>query len=80
MADEQTPFEDVLLLPDGFSLPELKFRELVFIGALRPDGDAYVLDPARPLQPFRGGDLFPPGVRFRVRRADGRVELRPEAS
>ena len=80
MADEQTPFHDVIHLADGFSIPELKFRELVFVGALRPEGDAYVRDPTRPLQPFRGGDPFPVGVHFRVRRANGRVELRPERS
>ena len=45
MADEQTPFHDVIHLADGFSIPELKFRELVFVGALRPEGDAYVRDP-----------------------------------
>ena len=77
MADEQTPFEDVVPLADGFSIPELKFRELVFVGALRPEGDLYLRDPERPLPPFRASGLFPPGVAFRVRRAKGRVELRP---
>ncbi len=78
MADEQTPFEDVVPLAGGFSIPELKFREIVFVGALRAEGGVFVRDPARPLPPFRVAGLFPPGVRFRVSRAAGRVELRPE--
>ncbi len=78
MADEQTPFEDVIPLADGLSLPELKFRELVFVGALRREGERYLRDPARPLPPFREAGLFPEGVAFRVRRVRGRVELRGE--
>ena len=62
----QRPFADVRLLPDGLSLPDLKWRELLFIGALRAEGDAYVRDPDRPLPPFVLPDLFPEGVRFRV--------------
>lgn len=78
MADEQRPFEDVVRLGDGFSLPELKWRELVFVGALRPDGEAYVRDPARPLPPFREPELFPLGTRFRAERAADRVIVRRE--
>ncbi len=59
---DEAPFEDVVPLADGFSIPELKFRELVFIGALRPQGGAYVLDPARPLPVFREAGLFPAGA------------------
>lgn len=70
------PFADVRMLPDGFSLPELKWREMLFVGALRPDGDAFVRDSARPLQAFAAGDLFPCGARFRVAsRRDGRVHI-----
>jgi hypothetical protein len=76
MADEQLPFADVRTLPDGFSIPELKWRELLFIGALRRNGDAFVRDPSRPLPPFRIPDLFPEGVRFRVTRDGERVVLR----
>ncbi len=76
MAEEATPFEDVVLLVDGFSIPELKWRELLFIGALRSEGDAFVRDPARPLPPFRDASLFPEGVRFRVERQAGRVLVR----
>ena len=61
---------------DGFSLPELKWRELLFVGAVRPDGDAFVRDPSRPLPPFRTSGLFPDGQRFAVTRAGGRVVLR----
>jgi hypothetical protein len=61
---------------DGFSIPELKWRELLFVGALRPDGDWFVRDPARPLPPFRTPGLFPYGQRFAVTRAGGRIVLR----
>lgn len=71
------PFADVRTSADGFSLPELKWREMLFVGALRPEGDAFVRDPARPLQPFAAGDLFPAGARFQVvGRQEGRVHLR----
>ncbi len=77
MADEQTPFTDVILAGGGFSIPELKFRELVFVGALRREGECVVRDPSRPLPAFREPDLFPEGVRFRVIGSAGRVHLRP---
>lgn len=76
MADEQQPFADVRLLEDGLSLPELKWRELLFIGALHTDGAAFVRDPLRPLPPFRIPDLFPEGVRFRASLEGRRVVLR----
>ena len=78
MADEQRPFEDVREAPGGFSIPELKWRELVFVGALRREGDAWVRDPSRPLPPFRIPDLFPDGAAFIATAvpADGRVHLR----
>ncbi|HUG55259.1 MAG TPA: hypothetical protein VMR21_16750 [Vicinamibacteria bacterium] len=75
MAYDQQPFEDVVLAEGGFSLPELKWRELVFIGALRAEGEAYLRDPSRPMPPFRIPGLFPDGQRFRVRRVGARVEL-----
>jgi hypothetical protein len=75
MVDER-PFEDVVTAEDGFSIPELKWRELVFIGALRPEGGAFVRDPSRPLPPFRAGDLFPEGQRFLATPDGGRVFLR----
>lgn len=78
MADEQSPFADVIVLEDGaFSLPELKWRELLFVGALRAEGDGFVRDPARPLPEFKRPGLFPEGVRFRAAREGRRVVLRP---
>jgi hypothetical protein len=76
LAEEQEPFADVKATADGFSIPELKWRELLFIGALRREGDAFVRDPSRPLPPFRIPDLFPESVRFRVRREGERVVIR----
>jgi hypothetical protein len=78
MADELAPFQDVVLLDDGFSIPELKWRELVFVGALRPQGELFVRDPARLLPPFVVPGLFPEGRRFRVERSGGRVIVRRE--
>jgi len=80
MAEQQEPFADVELLDDGFSIPELKWRELVFVGALRAEGDGWVRDPSRPLPPFRIPDLFPAGARFRVERQGARVVVRAETS
>lgn len=74
MVDDR-PFEDVIVTEEGFSIPDLKWRELLFVGALRPDGEGFVRDPARPLPPFRERDLFPAGVRFAVRREGGRAHL-----
>ena len=76
MADEERPFEDIQETPDGFSIPELKWRELLFVGALRREGDAFVRDPSRPLPSFRIPDLFPEGVRFAVGSDEGRVRVR----
>jgi hypothetical protein len=75
--DHQEPFADVQLVPpDGFSIPELKWRELLFVGALRRDGDDFVRDPTRPLPAFRIPDLFPEGTRFRAQRDGRRVLVR----
>ena len=75
MVDE-SPFEDVLLLEDGFSVPDLKWRELVFTGAMRQDGEAWVRDPSRPMTPFARPGLLPEGARFELRREAGRARLR----
>ena len=61
---------------DGFSLPELKWRELLFVGALRAEGEVFVRDPSRPLPSFRRPDLFPVGQRFALTRSGRRVVLR----
>ena len=76
MADEHRPFEDVRETADGFSIPELKWRELLFVGALRRDGEAFLRDPSRPLPPFRVADLFPDGARFTATAEGGRVRIR----
>jgi hypothetical protein len=77
MPDERSPFADVRLEEGGFSIPALKWRELLFVGALRPgpEGD-YVRDASRPLPPFRVPDLFPEGVRFQAEQRGERVLLR----
>ncbi len=77
MADERLPFADVQVQDDGsFSIPRLKWRELVFIGALRPDGHAFVRDPSRPLPPFERPDLFSEGARFEVTQSGDRMIVR----
>ncbi|HSD29599.1 MAG TPA: hypothetical protein VLL75_20010, partial [Vicinamibacteria bacterium] len=70
---------DVVPVEGGFSIPELKWRELLFVGALVPDGAGFVRDPGRPLPPFRQEGLFPEGVRFRAERAGRRVVVRRAA-
>ena len=59
----------------GISIPELKWRELLFIGALRAERAHFVCDPSRPMPPFQIPDLFPPGARFLVRKEGGRIHL-----
>ena len=76
MSYDEKPFEDVVLTPDGLTLPELKWRELLFIGALRKDGEAFVRDPARPMPPFALGDLLPANIRFAAVPEGRRVRLR----
>jgi hypothetical protein len=75
---DQRPFEDIQPVEDGFSIPEEKWRELLFIGALRREGEAFVRDPARPFPPFRTPNLFPLGARFFPSAEAGRVRLRVE--
>ena len=72
---DDAPFEDVRDEGEGFSIPELKWRELLFVGAMRAEADVFVRDPARPLPAFQPEDLFPEGVRFRAARRGGRVLL-----
>ena len=77
MADQQ-PFTDIRFDARGFSIPELKWRELLFVGALREESGFYVRDPARPLPPFCVDGLFPEGARLRARREGGRIHLSRE--
>jgi GNAT superfamily N-acetyltransferase len=75
---DQQPFADVVLTEAGYTLPSLKWRELLFIGALRDDGGAFVRDTSRPLPPFRASGLFPPGMRLRAVLAGDRVAVSRE--
>ena len=76
MAGNPQPFEDVLDVEGGFTLPSLKWRELVFIGALREERPGvFVRDPAREMPPFRREGLFPDGQRFAITRDGERVRL-----
>jgi hypothetical protein len=75
MAEQQEPFADVVAVEGGFSIPDLKWRELVFIRALVPEGDHFVRDPSRPLPPFKQSGLFPEGAKFRIERLRGRVRV-----
>ncbi len=65
-----------MLADDGFSIPELKWRELVFIGAVREENGLFVRDPSRPMPPFRCYGLFPEGQRYAVAVEGTRVRLR----
>ena len=76
MAGNPQPFEDVVLTDDGFSIPELKWRELVFIGAVREQSGLFVRDPARPMPPFRREGLFAEGDRYAVAVEGARIRLR----
>ena len=77
MAGNPQPFEDVVDHDGGFSLPSLKWRELVFIGALREErAGVFVRDPAREMPPFRREGLFPEGQRFEAVPDGDRVRLR----
>ena len=74
MVDE-TPFENVRREGNALWLPRRKWRELVFIRALVPEGELFVRDPSRPMPAFRDPDLFPDGARFRVFEEDDTVRL-----
>ena len=77
MAGNPQPFEDVVDIEGGFSLPSLKWRELVFIGALREERPGvFVRDTAREMPPFRREGLFPEGQRFEVAKDGHRVRLK----
>jgi hypothetical protein len=77
VAGNPQPFEDVVDAEGGFTIPSLKWRELVFIGALREvEPGVFTRDPARPMPPFRREGLFPDGQRFAVAREGARVHLR----
>ena len=77
MPEDQSPFADVRDEEGGISIPDLKWRELVFIGAFRREGDDFVRDPTRPLPPFARPGLFPEGVRFQAVLRGRRVLIAP---
>ena len=69
------PFADVRQTEDGFSIPQLKWRELLFTGAVKREGALFVRDAERPFPRFERPDLFPLGSRWRARFERGRVRL-----
>ena len=75
MAGNPQPFEDVVMTDDGFSIPQLKWRELVFIGAVREDDGTWIRDPARPMPPFRREGLFAEGEKWKAVPEGTRVRL-----
>ena len=66
------PFFDIDGDASSFVLPLRKWRELLFIGALRLDGELYVRDPARFMPPFDDPQLFAEGFGYRVEPETGR--------
>ena len=51
----------------AFSVPLRKWREILFVGAMRETEDGiYVRDPSRPLPPMRQPEYFAAGRHFRA--------------
>ena len=68
---DRGPYHDLKPVGDrgAFSLPLRKWREILFIGAMREADDGlYVRDPLRPLPPMQTPELFAPDTRFRADR------------
>ena len=68
---DRGPFHDLKPVGDrgAFSVPLRKWRELLFVGAIREAADGlYVRDRSRPLPPMRQPEYFAPGRRFRAER------------
>ena len=68
---DRGPFHDLKPVGDGgaFTVPGRKWREILFIGAMRETDDGlYVRDPSRPLPPMQHPEFFAPGARFRAER------------
>lgn len=76
-SEQAQVFQDIVRSDAArFDLPDLKFRELVFIGSIRALAEApdvFVRDPSRPIPLFREPDLISEGARFRVTRRGGRA-------
>ena len=68
---DRGPFHDLRPVGDrgAFSVPLRKWREILFVGAMRETEDGiYVRDPSRPLPPMRQPEYFAAGKRFRAER------------
>ena len=79
MADDR-PYENVLpQAADGsFTLPLRKWREIVFVGAMKPDrAGFFARDASRPLPPMRDPDRFAEGIRFRAEQLPEPPSARP---
>ena len=73
--DIEKPFLDIQGDKASFTIPRRKWRELLFIGAMVPDGEYFVRNPSRPLPAFLVPDLFVTGVRYRVRDEGKRAHI-----
>jgi len=66
---DRGPFHDRTPVGDrgAFSVPLRKWREILFVGAMRETEDGiYVRDPSRPLPPMRQPEYFAEGKRVRA--------------
>ena len=79
---DRGPFHDLQRVGDrgAFSVPIRKWREILFVGAMRAIEDGlYVRDPSRPLPPMREPEYFAAGKRFRAERLPDPREGRADA-
>lgn len=68
---DRGPFHDLKPVGDrgAFSIPFRKWRELLFIGAMRETNEGlYVRDPSRSLPPLQEPEFFAAGKRYRAER------------
>ncbi len=75
----EPPFHDISGDDSGvLVLPLRKWREILFVGAMRPVEGGYVRDPERPLPPLRTPRALPLGRKFRVERLPPVRESTPD--
>ena len=74
--DPEKPFLDIRGDKTSFTIPRKKWRELLFIGAMVPDGEYFVRNPSRLLPAFQVSDIFPTGVRYQVWDEGKRVQIK----
>ncbi len=75
----EPPFHNVSGDDSGaLVLPLRKWREILFVGAMRPVEGGYVRDPERPLPPLRTSRALPLGRKFRVERLPPVRESTPD--